>query len=174
MDDDKVVDNMIDTDELQPQANDSPESIDNMAQEVEDVMQQQALESAMFFNGGEDAVMEYVNSPSFLNEAIISTVAKNNTIVKLNNRDDLKRRAMVASIVLGRRENHPLYRKVVLFRAKYLAAKKALFKIYGRRAYKVALASMRKHQNTVNSSDAPAFHKDKTGNRTTYNAVFHK
>ena len=81
-----LVENKDDIDLLGPQDPDTQSGLENIAQQVEDVMQQQALESADYFENGEEAVQEFMNSPEFqqvLTEGIIASVAKNNTVVKL-------------------------------------------------------------------------------------------
>ena len=172
----ETADDKSDIDSLIPQDPDSPEAVDVMAQQVEDIMQQQALESAYYFEGAEEAIDEFVNSPEYqvvLNESIIAGVAKNNTIIKLNQRDDMKRRARLASIILAKNANDPLFKKLALNRVKERALRKAIFLKYGKRAYKVALVSKKKHALEIKSHPSmPTFHRDMTGAKTNYASVF--
>ena len=171
-----MVDNKDDLDILTPQDPDTQSGLENIAQQVEDVMQQQALESADYFENGEDAIQEFMNSPEFqqvLTEGIIASVAKNNTVVKLNARDDMKRRARLASLIIARERNDPLFKKLALNRVKERALRKAIFTKYGRQAYTAAMISKKKHANEVKNQPAlPKFQKDMTGAKTGFGTVF--
>jgi hypothetical protein len=47
-------------DAILPQDPETEEGIDNLADQVEDAMQSQALECADYFEGGEEAIKEFV------------------------------------------------------------------------------------------------------------------
>ena len=78
---------------------DTPEGENMLADQVEAIMQTAAVEEMAFWEGGEEALDEYVKmlNEQVMQEGIISSVAKNNNIVRLNARDDLKRRTAVAA-----------------------------------------------------------------------------
>ena len=96
-----------DIDQLLPQDPSTEEGLNNIANQIEDAMQQQALEHADYFENGEEAINEFFNSPEIkaIMEADTTAVmpagnaAKRRTIVLLNKRDDLTRRARLGSLM---------------------------------------------------------------------------
>ena len=92
---------------------DTPEGENMLADQVEAIMQTAAVEEMAFWEGGEEALDEYVKmlNEQVMQEGIISSVAKNNNIVRLNARDDLKRRTAVAAMILAKQLKSPLWTK---------------------------------------------------------------
>ena len=161
-------------DALIPPDPDTAEGEDAMANQVELIMRTQAMESATFFEGGEEAIDKYnqwVNEQDLLHEGIISASAKNNNIVRLNTRDDLKRRTNLAALMLAKSKHDPLFNKLALNRVKERKLRSAIYKKYQRQAFKIARMSQRKHAADVKKAPTPVFKKDVTGNRTTFGAV---
>ena len=153
------------------------DNINDVANDINAALAVEAFNSASFFPNGEEAVNEYLNyinnnEKINISEAIISAVAKNNNIIQLNARDDMKRRARLGCLILARNAKDPLFKKLSVLRTKERALRKALFKKYMKRAYAAATLSMRKHNADVkSSSEAPKFHKDTTGARTNFAAI---
>ena len=123
---------------------DSPDGIEQAAAEVEDLMRVAALESCSYFENGEVAVNNFLES----NETKAFTEARKmskNTYVRLNRNDDYTRRAHLASLVLAKKNNDPLWNKLALNRVKERRLREAIFKKYGTKAAKVAKVSQRQH-----------------------------
>ena len=161
-------------DALIPPDPDTAEGEDAMANQVELIMRTQAMESATFFEGGEDAIdiyNQWVNEQQMLHEGIISAAAKNNNIVRLNTRDDLKRRTNLAALMLAKSRHDPLFNKLALNRVKERKLRAAIYKKYQRQAFKIARMSQRKHVVDAKKVPVPSFKKDTTGNRTSMSAV---
>ena len=165
---------------LLPVANPNSEDGENkMAMTVELLMQQSALENAEYFENGDYALTEFSNYLSGLTdsdvqhitEGVISAAAKNNTIVQLNTRNDLKRRVHLSCLVLARETKDALWRQYSIARLKERKLRAKIFQKYQKRAYAIALKSQRMHANEVKHSAMPKFVRDKTGNKTTFAAV---
>lgn len=165
---------------LLPVANPNSEDGENkMAMTVELLMQQSALENAEYFENGDYALTEFSNYLSGLTdsdvqhitEGVISAAAKNNTIIQLNTRNDLKRRVHLSCLVLARENKDALWRQYSIARLKERKLRAKIFQKYQKRAYAIALKSQRMHANEVNHSAMPKFVRDKTGNKTTFAAV---
>ena len=165
---------------LLPVSNPNSEDGENkMAQTVELLMQQSALENADYFAGGDSALNEFVNYLSglsdneieHLTEGVVSAAAKNNTIVKLNTRNDLKRRVHLACLVLARENKDSLWKQYAVARLRERRLRAKIFQKYQKRAYAVALKSQRVHASEIQNKKLPTFVKDKTGNKTSFAAV---
>ena len=165
---------------LLPVANPNSEDGENkMAMTVELLMQQSALENAEYFENGDYALTEFSNYLSGLTdndvqhitEGVISAAAKNNTIVQLNTRNDLKRRVHLSCLVLARENKDALWRQYSIARLKERKLRAKIFQKYQKRAYAIALKSQRMHASEVKHSAMPKFVRDKTGNKTTFAAV---
>ena len=153
---------------------DTPEGEAVMADQVEAIMQTAAMEEATFFEGGEEAVEAYRHylESQVVTEGIISNVAKNNNIIRLNARDDLKRRTAVACMVMAKSKHDPLFVKASKHKLLYRKYKAAIVAKYSKRAFKVARMSQAKHATEVKKEQIPKFQKDKLGNRTNFGTVF--
>ena len=159
----------------------SPEFIDDVAKQVNVALATEAFNAAMFFDGGKEAVNSYLeeskaNSTSLAStqsymEGVVSAVAKNNTIMQLNTRDDMKRRVRLACLIIAKQKKDPLFKKVSIYRMKERAAKKAIYTKYMNLGYKAARLSMSKHEAEKQKASAPKFVKDRTGNKITKASV---
>ena len=152
----------------------TPEGELAMANQVEAIMRTAAMEEAAFFPGGDEAVGSY---KMFLNEkvmteGIISSAAKNNNIVRLNTRDDLKRRTNLAAMMLAKASHDQLWVKASRHKLQYRHYKSMIQKKYWRKAFKIARMSQMKHAEDMKGAAVPKFEKDRTGNRTSMSAVF--
>jgi hypothetical protein len=79
-------------DDIIPVDPDTIEGEEKLADQVEDAMAAQALDTVEFFDGGEDALKEFVESDevkNVVNEAF--GFNKKKTLVRLGRRDELKR-----------------------------------------------------------------------------------
>ena len=164
----------VDVDTLIDPDPDTPEGEQVMASQVEAIMKTAAMEEASFFEGGEEAVdlyRKYLNE-QVMTEGIISNAAKNNNIIRLNARDDLKRRTAVAAMMMARAKKDPLWVKCARHKMLYRKYKAAIIAKYGKRAFKIARMSQAKHAIDVKKEEMPKFQKDRTGNRTNFGAVF--
>ena len=137
-----------DVDTLLPQDPETSEGLDNIADQVEDALQHQALENADYFEGGEEAVQSFFESAEV--EAMLEAFpfglgAKKRTIVHMSKKDDLKRRARLASLIIAREKKDPLFDKLAANRVRERALRKAIFQKYEKQAYKVARVSQKKH-----------------------------
>lgn len=137
-----------DVDTLLPQDPETSEGLDNIADQVEDALQHQALENADYFEGGEEAVQSFFESAEV--EAMLEAFpfglgAKKRTIVSMSKKDDLKRRARLASLIIAREKKDPLFDKLAANRVRERALRRAIFQKYEKQAYKVARVSQKKH-----------------------------
>ena len=154
----------------------NPGFIDDIAKQVNIALATEAFNSAGFFDGGTEAVKSYLEdaeengSESYL-EGVIASIAKNNTVLQLNRRDDMKRRVRLACLLIAKRKNDPLFKKVSIYRMKERAAKKAIYGKYMALAYKAAKVSVLKHDQEKTKETAPKFVKDRTGNKASHSAV---
>lgn len=150
-------------DAILPQDPDTEEGIDNLADQVEDAMQAQALECADYFEGGEEAIKEFVQSPevqALINEAFsITGKDKKRTLIRLGRKDDLKRRAHLASLLIAKEKQDPLFTRMARFRFEERKCRKEIFQKYGKQAYKVAKRSQIKHLKERKKFKLPFFFK---------------
>lgn len=144
-----------DIDVLVPQDDNTEAGIEVLADEVEKAMQSQALESVTYFNNGEEALKNFMESANVLLEA--RKISKR-TFIKLGKNDDLERRTHLACLVLAKNANDPLFRKLAQNRVKERKLRALLFKKYGQKATKVAKVSQKKHIKELKKMPAlPAF-----------------
>lgn len=144
-----------DIDVLVPQDDNTEAGIEVLADEVEKAMQSQALESVTYFNNGEEALKNFMESANVLLEA--RKISKR-TFIKLGKNDDLERRTHLACLVLAKNANDPLFRKLAQNRVKERKLRALLFKKYGQKATKVARVSQKKHIKELKKMPAlPAF-----------------
>lgn len=159
----------------------SPEFINDVAKQVNVALATEAFNAATFFDGGKEAINSYLENSrlnqsslaakkSYL-EGVISAAAKNNTIMQLNMRDDMKRRVRLACLIIAKQKKDPLFKKVSIYRMKERAAKKAIYAKYMSLGYKAARLSMSKHEAEKTKDEAPKFVKDRTGNKITRNSA---
>lgn len=168
-----VVAQTTDVDALIDPDPETPEGENIIADQVEAIMQTAAMEEASFFEGGEEAVDAYIKmlNEQVMQEGIISSVAKNNNIVRLNARDDLKRRTSVAAMILARKMKSPLWVKAMRHKSLYRKYKAQIIAKFSRRAFKIARISQAKHAVAAKKAEAPKFQRDITGMRTSMSSV---
>jgi ribulose bisphosphate carboxylase small subunit len=123
---------------------DTPEGIEAIASDVENIMMQSALESVVYFDGGEEALNNFMESGQLQKLDEARKMSKK-TYVRLNKDDDLTRRAHLASIVIAKEKNDPLFHQLALNRVKERKLRNAIFKKYGNKAGLVAKRSQKQH-----------------------------
>ena len=152
-----------DIDALLPVDTDTEEGLEQVADEVEDALQRQALESCLYFEGGEEAVKEFMESAEVtaVMEAFpFGNGAKKRTFVNLSRKDDLKRRISVASLAIARHKEDPLFDKWARIRSKERSFRKLIYQKYANQAYKAARISQKKHAAEKKRFPLlPIFHK---------------
>ena len=150
-------------DAILPQDPETEEGIDNLADQVEDAMQSQALECADYFEGGEEAIKEFAESPEVqasINEAFsITGKDKKRTLVRLGRKDDLKRRANLAALLIAKSKGDPLFKKMAKHRHEERQCRKQIFNKYQKQAMKIARRSQIKHMQERKKFRLPFFGK---------------
>ena len=137
-----------DVDALLPADPDTDEGLEKIADEVEDALQRQALESCTYFDGGEEAVNNFMESAeiqAYMEAFPFGAGNKKRTFVHLSRNDDLKRRISVASISIAKAKKDPLFDKWARTRIKERNLRKLIYKKYQKAAYKAAKISQKKH-----------------------------
>ena len=132
---------------------DTEEGIDSIANDVENLMMQTAMESATYFDGGEEAVKSFTESAEV--KALVEgrKLAKK-TFVRLGKNDDLKRRAHLASIIIAKEKKDPLFKALALNRVKERKLRNAIFAKYGNKAMMVAKRSQKQHIKVMSKMPA--------------------
>lgn len=123
---------------------DSPEAMDTAAKEVEALCRESALENASFFENGERAVRNFTESAE-VQALVEARKMSKNTFIRLNKNDDLTRRSHLACLVLAKKNNDPLWKKLALNRVKERQLREAIYKKYGNRGNIVAKKSQQVH-----------------------------
>lgn len=132
---------------LQTADPETAEGIEAIADEVEQNMLATAMESMTFFTGGEEAYKSVMESAE-MNAYMEAKMAKK-TIMRLNKNDDLTRRSNLASLIMARNANDPLWKKLALNRVKERQLRTAIFNKYGHKAQTIAKRSQQKHLKTA-------------------------
>lgn len=139
-----------DVDGLQNKDPDTEEGAENIAKEIEVNMQTAALESLMYFEGGDEAIKEFATSE----EAQVLTEARKmskRTLVRLGKNDDLTRRMHMACLIIAREKKDPLFNKLALNRIRERQLRGQIFKKYSNLANKIAKKSQMKHIKAMRS-----------------------
>lgn len=123
---------------------DTPEGMDNIANDVESLMQQSALESVTFFDGGEEAVKKFTESAE-VKALVEARRMSKRTFVRIGKDDDLTRRKHLASLMIAKEKNDPLFKQLALNRVKERKLRNAIFQRYGQKAELIAKKSQKKH-----------------------------
>lgn len=151
-----------------------PDDVESVANDINAALAVEACNSASFFDGGSEAVNKYIRhlnegQVQNVSEAIISSIASRNTIMRLNARDEMKRRVRLGCIIIARNNKDPLFKRLSVLKAKEKAIKRQIYAKYSKKAYVAARLSVRKHNMEVKKDDkAPKFVKDATGNKTSF------
>ena len=123
---------------------DTEVGLNNIANDVENLMQQAALESVNYFENGEDALKHFRESAE-VKALVESRKMSKKTFVRLGKQDDLTRRAHLASIIIAKEKNDPLFHQLALNRVRERKLRTAIFKKYETKANAVAKKSQKEH-----------------------------
>ena len=123
---------------------DTEEGIENIASEVEAITMQAALEAVTFFEGGEQSVKNFRESAEVKTLLEARRMSKR-TFVRLNKDDDLLRRTHLASIIVAKQKNDPLFRKYAFHTAKRKQFRQLIYKKYYNKALMIAKRSQKQH-----------------------------
>lgn len=135
---DAAIDQMLNKDP------ETAEGLNNIANDVESLMQQAALEGSIYFDGGEEALKNFTESAE-VQALVEARRMSKTTLVRLGKNDDLTRRAHLASIIIAREKNDPLFHQLALNRVKERKLRNAIFKKYGNKSMMVAKKSQKQH-----------------------------
>lgn len=119
-----------------------------IAAEVENNMQAAALESMTYFDGGEEAQKAFSESAE-VQALVEAQKMSKKTFVRLNKKDDLTRRAHLASLILARNAKDPLFTKLAQNRVKERQLRKQIFARYQNKAVLIAKRSQKQHIKTA-------------------------
>ena len=134
----------VDADDIVLADPETEEGLEAIANEVENNMQVAALESVTYFEGGEDAQKAFTESAE-VQALVEARKMSKRTFVRLNKNDDYTRRAHLASLILARNANDPLFKKLALNRVNERKLRNLIFKKYETKAKVVAKKSQAKH-----------------------------
>lgn len=123
---------------------DTPEGVENIANDVENLMQQQALESVSYFENGEAALKNFCESAE-VQALVEARKMSKKTFVRLGKNDDLTRRTHLACLLLAKEHNDSLFKALALNRVKERKIRNAIFTKYGSKAKIIALKSQKTH-----------------------------
>lgn len=140
----KTVDDVIDDMAMADADPDSAEATEDAAKQVEALCRESALENAPFFENGEEAVKNFTESAE-VQALVEARKMSKNTFVRLNKNDDLTRRSHLACLVLAKKNNDPLWKKLALNRVKERKLREAIYKKYGNKGAIVARKSQQIH-----------------------------
>lgn len=134
----------------------SSEGINAIAQKVEDLMTTSALEATTFYENGEQAVKNFVESAEV--EALVEArKMSKKTFVRLSKNDDLQRRKNLSALMLAKEHKDPLWTKWSAARIKERKLRNQIYQKYENKASVVARKSQQQH--IKNSRNLPALPK---------------
>ena len=145
--------NASDIDLVMQKDPDTEEGIEMLADEVEKAMTTSALESVTFFKGGDDALNTFMEA-SNLETLLEARKISKRTIIRLGKVDDFQRRKHLASLVLAKNANDPLFTKLARNRIMERKLRAQISKKYEAKATKVAKISQKKHIKAMKSMPA--------------------
>ena len=122
----------------------TPEGMEQIANDVENLMRQSALESVSYFENGEEAVKNFTESAE-VKALVEARRMSKKTFVRLGKNDDLTRRSHLAALLIAKEKNDPLFKKLALNRVKERQLRKAIFTKYGNKGNMIAKRSQIKH-----------------------------
>ena len=137
---------------------DTDEGIDFIAAQVDEILEVPALENMAYFDGGEEAQKAYMES-SEVQALVEARKMSKKTFVRLNKNDDFTRRAHLASLILARNANDPLFKKLAINRMHERDLRKKIFQKYENKAKIIAKKSQTQHIKKMKKM--PAFPKIK-------------
>lgn len=122
----------------------SDAEVDAAAIEVSTLIDESALASMTYFEGGEEAQKAFIES-SEVQALVEARKMSKKTFVRLGKTDDFTRRAHLASLILARNAKDPLFNKLALNRVNERRLRSAIFKKYESKAKLIAKKSQAQH-----------------------------
>jgi hypothetical protein len=107
-------------------------------------MMQSALESASYFENGEEGVKNFTESAE-VQQLLEARKMSKKTLVRLGKNDDFTRRKHLAAIVIAKEKNDTLFHQLALNRVKERKLRNLIFKKYENKATLVAKQSQKEH-----------------------------
>jgi len=132
---------------------DTPEGVESLANDVENLMQQSALESVTYFERGDEALKNFMESAE-VQALVESRKMSKRTYVRLGKNDDLHRRANLAALLIAKEKRDPLFKKLALNRVNERKLRNAIFARYGKQGLMIAKRSQTKHIKAMKSMPA--------------------
>lgn len=132
---------------------DTQEGMELLADEVEKAMAASAMESVTYFDGGEEALnnfMEATNIEAMLEARKISR----HTVIRLGKVDDFVRRKHLAALILAKNAKDALFDKLAKNRIMERKLRAAIFKKYDPKAGRVAKISQKQHIKAMKTMPA--------------------
>lgn len=126
----------------------SDSAMDAAAEEVERAMLGEAMSNMDYFENGEEALKNVCESAE-MHALVEAGKMPKHTFVRLSKVADRTRREHLASLVLAKQANDPLFAQLALNRVKERKLRKAIFAKYASKAKRVALISQKKHIKTM-------------------------
>ena len=136
--------NVIKEDAEEILLNPGEQSEQDVIDTVNELITAELLESITCLEGGEEAQKSFIESAE-VQALVEARKMSKKTFVRLNKNDDFTRRAHLASLILARNANDPLFKKLALNRVKERQLRNAIFKKYESRAKMVARKSQVQH-----------------------------
>ena len=127
---------------------DSDGAMDAAADEVERAMLGEAMANMDYFENGEEALKNLCESAE-MHTLVEAGKMPKKTFVRLSKSADRFRREHLASLVLAKQANDPLFAQLALNRVKERKLRKAIFDKYRSKAQRVAIISQKKHIKTM-------------------------
>ena len=140
---------------------------DVVAAQVEEIIQQEAFDAAQYFEGGAEAIEQFMESAEM--KAQLEAFGpfgmnKKNTFVRMSRGDDLRRRTHLACLLLAKNHKDPLFTKLAANRVKERSLRKQIFSKYEQKATKIARLSQRKALANKKKFNFPFFKKKEDDN----------
>ena len=148
--DDELENNDVDLVNKDP---DTEEGIEAIAKEIEDNLQECALDNISFFEGGAECLKEFCESEE-VQALVEARRMSKKTFVRLGKSDDLTRRSNMACLILARENKDPLFAKLAKNRVMERKLRGAIYKRYGAKALRIAKVSQKKHVKNMQKMKA--------------------
>ena len=129
------------------------EGLEAIAAEVEANRTAEAISQVEYFEGGEEAQKNFVESAE-VQALVEARKMSKKTFVRLNKNDDFTRRAHLASLILARNAKDPLFKKLAINRVNERKLRNMIFKKYESKAKIVAKKSQQQHIKTMKKMPA--------------------
>jgi len=136
-----------------------------IANQVEEIVQTEAFDAAQYFEGGAEAIEQFMESAEM--KAQLEAFGpfgmnKKNTFVRMSRKDDLQRRTHLACLILAKNHKDPLFTKLANNRIKERALRKQIFSKYEQKASRIARISQKKALANKKKFNFPFFKKKET------------